>query len=52
VTAAVLSKSASIQRLRAKTTQQFIAHAERISGQNLQTFFDVWLYQEGKPTTW
>jgi len=34
------------------TTPQFIAHAERISGQTLDAFFDAWLYQEGKPTSW
>jgi aminopeptidase N len=34
------------------TTAQFIAHAERISGQNLDRFFDAWLHQEGKPTDW
>jgi aminopeptidase N len=34
------------------TTPQFIAHAERISGQRLDRFFDAWLYQEGKPTSW
>ena len=34
------------------TTPQFIAHAERISGQDLTAFFDAWLYQEGKPTSW
>ena len=34
------------------TTPQFIAHAERISGQSLRQFFDAWLYQEGKPTSW
>jgi aminopeptidase N len=34
------------------TTPQFIAHAERISGQSLDRFFDAWLYQEGKPTSW
>ncbi len=33
-------------------TADFIALAERESGQNLQAFFDVWLYQKGKPTTW
>ena len=31
---------------------QFIYHAEQISGQDLANFFDVWLYQEGKPTSW
>ena len=34
------------------TTAQFIAHSERISGQDLHHFFDVWLYQPGKPTSW
>jgi aminopeptidase N len=34
------------------TTPQFIALAERESGQDLHRFFDVWLYQEAKPTSW
>jgi aminopeptidase N len=34
------------------TTAQFIALAERDSGMNLQHFFDVWLYQPDKPTSW
>jgi aminopeptidase N len=34
------------------TTPQFIAHAERISGMDLHAFFDAWLYQPGKPTSW
>jgi len=34
------------------TTPQFIALAERESGQDLGHFFDVWLYQEAKPTSW
>jgi aminopeptidase N len=34
------------------TTPQFIALAESISGLDLANFFDVWLYQEGKPTSW
>jgi len=34
------------------TTPQFIALAERLSGQELDRFFDVWLYQPDKPTTW
>ena len=34
------------------TTPQFIALAEREAGQSLQRFFDVWLYQPGKPTSW
>jgi aminopeptidase N len=34
------------------TTPEFIALAERESGQDLGHFFDVWLYQPGKPTSW
>ena len=34
------------------TTPQFIALAERESGQSLARFFDVWLYQPGKPLSW
>ena len=33
-------------------TADFIAAAERASGQDLGSFFDVWLFQPGKPTTW
>jgi aminopeptidase N len=34
------------------TTVQFIALSERISGQDLGNFFQVWLYTPSKPTTW
>jgi aminopeptidase N len=34
------------------TTEDFIAIAERESGQQLDAFFDVWLYQPTKPTSW
>ena len=34
------------------TTQDFIATAERVSGQQLDNFFDVWLFQEGRPESW
>jgi aminopeptidase N len=34
------------------TTAQFIRLAERESGRDLRHFFDVWLYQPGKPTAW
>jgi aminopeptidase N len=30
-------------------TAQFVALAERVSGQDLTSFFDTWLYQPGKP---
>jgi aminopeptidase N len=31
------------------TTQDFIALAERVSGQQLDQFFHVWLFEEGRP---
>jgi aminopeptidase N len=31
------------------TTRQFIALAERISGQQLDALFDLWLFTAGKP---
>jgi aminopeptidase N len=34
------------------TTADFIALAERVSGQQLDRFFDVWLYEEGRPESW
>jgi aminopeptidase N len=34
------------------TTEEFIALSERISGQDLSNFFQVWLYTAGKPTAW
>jgi aminopeptidase N len=34
------------------TTADFIALAERESGQQLDNFFDVWLFRPVKPTSW
>jgi aminopeptidase N len=39
-------------RYRNVTTADFIAHAERESGQQLDAFFRVWLYEEGRPESW
>jgi aminopeptidase N len=33
-------------------TDDFIAAAEQASGMELDAFFDVWLFQPGKPTVW
>ena len=33
-------------------TPGFVALASKESGQDLGRFFDVWLYQPGKPTSW
>jgi aminopeptidase N len=34
------------------STPQFVALAEQVSGIDLDRFFDVWLYQPDKPTSW
>jgi aminopeptidase N len=34
------------------TTPQFIALAEKESGMNLKAFFDAWIFQDAKPTSW
>jgi aminopeptidase N len=34
------------------TTADFIALAERESGRDLDRFFEIWLYREGKPSRW
>jgi aminopeptidase N len=34
------------------STQQFIALAEQMSGQNLDAFFTAWLFTPRKPTSW
>jgi aminopeptidase N len=34
------------------TVPQFVHFAEKVSHRDLTHFFDVWLYQEGKPTSW
>ncbi|GAA1782849.1 M1 family metallopeptidase [Actinomadura chokoriensis] len=31
------------------TTEQFVALANKVSGKNLDAFFDDWLYQKGRP---
>jgi aminopeptidase N len=34
------------------TTAQFIDLAEQMSGMDLTHFFDVWIFQDAKPTSW
>jgi aminopeptidase N len=48
----LLKRWATQNRYGNVTTSQFIALAEQISGQDLAHFFDVWLRQPGKPTSW
>ncbi|GLX06955.1 M1 family metallopeptidase [Microbispora sp. NBRC 16548] len=33
-------------------TADFIRAAEKVSGMDLKAFFDVWLFQKGKPASW
>lgn len=39
-------------RHRSVTTADFVALAERDSGQSLDAFFKVWLYEPGRPASW
>ena len=48
----ILRDWATQNRYGSVTTPQFIALAERDSGMDLGHFFDVWLYQPDKPTSW
>ncbi|MET7806077.1 M1 family metallopeptidase [Micromonospora chersina] len=48
----ILRQWAAGHRYSHAATADFIALCERESGQNLDAFFDVWLFQKGKPTTW
>ena len=48
----LLSAWAAENRYGNVTTAQFIGLAERTSGIALDHFFDVWLYQADKPTSW
>jgi aminopeptidase N len=48
----ILRRWAAENRYGNVTTPQFIALAEQVSGIQLDHFFDVWLYQPGKPTSW
>jgi aminopeptidase N len=48
----ILKTWAAEHRYSDATTPEFIALAERISGQDLDGFFQTWLYTPSKPTTW
>ena len=39
-------------RNRTVRTADFIRTAERVSRRDLDAFFDVWLFTEGKPASW
>jgi aminopeptidase N len=46
------NRSQSVTSDQSVTTADFIGLAERESGQDLDDFFRVWLYEEGKPESW
>jgi aminopeptidase N len=48
----IMRRFATENRYGNVTTAQFIGLAEQISGMQLDHFFDVWLYQPEKPTSW
>jgi len=45
----VLRRWAAAHALANANIEQFIAHAERVTGENLGPFFQRWLYKRGKP---
>jgi len=48
----ILRDWASENRHGSVSTPDFVALCERTAGLDLDAFFDVWLYQLGKPTSW
>jgi aminopeptidase N len=48
----VLRRWAAENRYGNVTTSEFIALSEQVSGMDLDHFFDVWLFQPEKPTSW
>jgi aminopeptidase N len=48
----ILRRWAADNRYGNVTTPEFIALSERVSGMQLDNFFDVWLYRPEKPTSW
>jgi aminopeptidase N len=48
----ILRRWAAEHRYGNVRTPQFVALAEQVSGMQLDHFFDVWLYQPEKPTSW
>jgi aminopeptidase N len=48
----ILRDWAAEHRHGSATTADFLALSERDSGLSLANFFDVWLYQPGKPASW
>jgi aminopeptidase N len=49
---AILRTWAAEHRYGNATTPQFVALAQRVSGMDLKRFFQVWLYDRGRPVNW
>ena len=49
---AILRAWAAEHRYGNATTPEFVALAQRISGMDLKRFFQVWLYDRGRPVNW
>jgi aminopeptidase N len=47
----LMEKWATQHRYGNATTSQFVALAEQVSGEDLTTFFDIWLWQKTKPAS-
>lgn len=47
----LLQRWTSQHRYGNATTQQFVALAEKVSGEDLGSFFDTWLWQKSKPAS-
>jgi aminopeptidase N len=48
----ILTTWTSTHKYGTGTTAEFIALSEKITGLDLDNFFQIWLYTPGKPTTW
>jgi aminopeptidase N len=46
----ILRSWAAAKRGGNATTEEFIAHAERVAGRQLNDLFQTWLYTPGKPS--
>ena len=48
----LIKEWATMHRYGNANTADFVRLAEKVSGMDLAHFFDVWVYQTGKPTSW
>jgi aminopeptidase N len=48
----LLKEWAAKHRYGNASTADFVREAQKVSGMDLASFFDVWLFQKGKPSAW